>query len=307
MDSKSEIDYWQTRYNLPHIGHLSLEALEARLDDLLMNFGRQIRNGKPVLLSPRGGTRFTLLLEQTMQEFKRRKVVIAGSKIFDIPHVVDENSILLDEQLEAISQQYSGRILVKYGKKEHVQDMLDRGSFLVSPASYYDDESLNIAVKDNELERKNLVSSHGVEINVLNGDGSKGESIQPIGPIEYRSIIETNYYVWCGSDLLQSRLFTDFECDACLVVTEPKIFIEKILDAVLSVRCGWADGYQMISYYDPLEYPSKDVDPLGYKHFRYWYQSEHRLIWLPPENVDKLERIFVEVGPLHDLAEIVTV
>jgi hypothetical protein len=40
---------------------------------------------------------------------------------------------------------------VKYGKREHIHNMLERGVFQISPATSYDDPSLNAAQADDEL------------------------------------------------------------------------------------------------------------------------------------------------------------
>ncbi len=59
----------------------------------------------------------------------------------------------------------------KFGKREFISDALERGRFLIRPASYYDDPSLNPALKDKELEhyavtpnKQALVKFYGLDV-----------------------------------------------------------------------------------------------------------------------------------------------
>ena len=297
--------YWQSTYGLPQVKELSLDELITRLSDILVNFKVELNNGTPSLITPYGGRRLAYLLQQTMKEIEKRRKGLSGSVFEEKPFRLNKESVTFDRRCQKVLERYPDGVLLKYGKRKHVMDMIEKGLFRIAPASSYDNESYNSAIKDNELERVNSVSPQYVDINVVNDDGSKGEAISIIGPVEYKSVIGTDYYLWCSSDKLETRLFSDFECDTCLVVTKPDIFINKMLDAVLFACSGWINGSQMIEYVDPLVSPHKGLDALNCKHFRYWYQSEHRLFWVPPERKDRLEPIFVEIGPLHDLAEVV--
>lgn len=57
---------------------------------------------------------------------------------------------------------------------------------------------------------------------------------------------------------------------------------------------------------DPYLSDKGDLDPYICKHFRYSYQMEYRYIWRPPEDTDTLEPIFIEIGSMHDIGEMIT-
>jgi hypothetical protein len=44
------------------------------------------------------------------------------------------------------------RAIIKYGRREHMTDLVERGRLRLTPASNYDDPSLNPAIRDAELE-----------------------------------------------------------------------------------------------------------------------------------------------------------
>jgi hypothetical protein len=67
---------------------------------------------------------------------------------------------------------------------------------------------------------------------------------------------------------------------------------------------GWHATVNAVEYYDPLLVTPGEVDVLTCKHFRYAYQKEVRVAWLPPGPIQTLEPIFVELGSLSDIAEV---
>lgn len=56
-----------------------------------------------------------------------------------------------------------------------------------------------------------------------------------------------------------------------------------------------------LGYYDP--YTTPQIVPIFNKNFRYLYQNEYRFAWTVPEGERSLKEFFVELGPLHDIAE----
>ena len=59
------------------------------------------------------------------------------------------------------------------------------------------------------------------------------------------------------------------------------------------------------SLFRPPTPRSHEVDVLTWKHFRYAYQKEMRLAWLPPKPVWELAPLYITMGNLEDVAELI--
>ncbi len=193
-----------------------------------------------------------------------------------------------------------GDYLFKYGKLKYLQQTLNEKKIRISPASSYDDPSLNPAIRDEELELSICPLPSELKLKVY--DGNTGEYKGDIQPENFvyttRSI--TNYYVYCLSLSFAPRLFLDFDADACLVIRKPSEFQEMILSIFESKMQNWSGGGERVVYIDPLNWPTVDIDVFSSKHFRYAYQKEYRFIWLPPHSEHDLDNIWIEVPDIID-------
>lgn len=192
--------------------------------------------------------------------------------------------------------------IVKYGERCFMQPMLEHGRVHVSPASRYAEASLNPAMRDDELTADLDVDDFGLP----------AFAGQP-GPVAARTwrrhtvrvLLQTNYYVYCTSRRFATRLAHDFDADCCLVIHDPDAFAARLTRAVSDQLPGWTPRIARVEYFDPMWVNVREVEVLTWKHFRYAYQQEERLAWLPPEPKQDLVAIDVEVGPLTDIATLV--
>jgi hypothetical protein len=192
--------------------------------------------------------------------------------------------------------------LVKYEQKQYVGPMLEQGRIRISPASIYNDSSLNVATRDNELQAELFVSP-------LERAGFGGVP----GPLaamihERRPLIKalgTNFYVFCCSTRAMTRLAHDFRRDACMVIRDVDAFRTRLDAAVRKTLGDWRFITAKVEYYDPLAVNEIEVDVLTWKHFRHAYQEETRFAWLPPAPLHDLKPIDVELGSLTDICELV--
>jgi hypothetical protein len=110
-----------------------------------------------------------------------------------------------------------GTYFVKYGEAKHLRPALKTGRLQVRPASSYRD-SLNPAIRDNELQIEFQVVPSELKMNVF--DGKTGRLKGSLGPPIDNTITmqqKTDYYVYCVSELYDPSLFVHFkEYDACL-------------------------------------------------------------------------------------------
>ena len=106
--------------------------------------------------------------------------------------------------------------------------------------------------------------------------------------------------------MLRSRLFLDFDYDACLVIRDPQRFFNLLMPAMSERLPRWSAGGVSVTYIDPLTTPMREVNVFANKHFRFAYQREFRVVWLPPENEASLPVIDVELDSLRDCCDLVT-
>ncbi len=193
--------------------------------------------------------------------------------------------------------------LVKYEDRKYLEPMLRDGAIRLSPASRYADPSLNPAIRDDELSAE-------LDVAPLNMAGFGGLP----GSIAARSVhrnsvvkrFETNYYVFCTTTRLQTRLAHDFQRDAAMVIHDPQEFYARLERAVKHQLGDWRMISNNVEYYDPMNVNEREVDVLTWKHFRYAYQHETRAAWLPPKPRQELEALDLKLGPLHDICELVS-
>ena len=94
------------------------------------------------------------------------------------------------------------------------------------------------------------------------------------------------------------------QCDAALIIGEPDEFLNRLDAAMLESLGGWHTHLGRVMYYDPLQINPREIMPVTCKHFRFAYQDEVRIAWLPPTPVPQLEPLEVVIGNLSDIAEL---
>jgi hypothetical protein len=200
-----------------------------------------------------------------------------------------------------------GKYLFKFGKREHLTQSLEKGIIRLAPASSYSDPSLNYAIRDDELHFTLHVPPTDAWIQKVDEHTLKplGERMKPLGSVSFRHSVPTDYFVYCLSMRLDFRAFDDFEADAGLVISQPKQFIERLLRAGFSKLPDWVARVGPVDYLDPFKAKRGDVRAFFAKHFRYSYQTELRIVWVPKERQKQLTPIFLEVCPLDDIAELI--
>jgi hypothetical protein len=121
-----------------------------------------------------------------------------------------------------------------------------------------------------------------------------------------------DFNVVCLSSIYSYRMFCEFKSDSCVVIRDVDEFQNRINKAVKK----WNENsdelriakvqISPIIYFDPL-----NVEPPIYpyeihltKPFRFAYQHEYRIVLLPTK-VQPLKYFNLELGSLHDIAELV--
>jgi hypothetical protein len=258
--------------------HLTGPELEQRFRDIFVNHLVLTTDAKLGLVEiSKGGAYWIELWTHVLEEYGLRCQPLpvpdmregSASKI----GVPDPRLPLATKAAAAVKERnlQPGSYLVKYSKSCFLEPMLEYGRIRIAPASSYKDSSLNLAIRDNELEFSVNPNPREITLHIFSGKGGKYKG--PVKPLTYSMTAKskTDYYVYCLSTRLTPRLFLDFEADACIVIINPEEF-----------------------------------DPFTWKHFRYSYQGEFRLVWLPETPQTNIECVHLKIDSLKDLCFLIS-
>lgn len=200
----------------------------------------------------------------------------------------------------------TGTYLVKYGKYRYLNTVLEKGVICINPASFYNDPSLNHAIRDSELQLIVQVHPRDIKLEFLDKGSMRLKAIEARSNVAVTFRSHTDYYVYCLSSTFAPRLFYDFEADSCLLVTQPAKFVERLTENFQRKFPNWEGIDIPVIYVDPMR-PIGEPNVFFSKHFRYAYQKEYRVIWFPPSDEKALEPAFLELECLKDCCELISI
>lgn len=193
---------------------------------------------------------------------------------------------LIELSTPALDTYQIPKVLFRYSKKKYNSDLIKFGLLRVSPASSYNQIELGRAFRDNEKIMEVESAAGHFEVDDFN--------------------------VACFSSIYSYRMFCEFKSNSCVVIRDVGEFQKRFNKAVEnwnknSNKLRIAEVYTSpIIYFDPL-----NVKPPIYpyeihlaKPFRFAYQHEYRIVLLPTK-VQPLKHFDLELGSLHDIAELV--
>lgn len=296
----ARLDYRRDRF----MRHLTDEQLERRLSDIVANTTAVTPAGL-VSPGPLGEeliywmARFSEVTEEIALRYGPRAMEEGRFRPSGLPGSLDPRNLGKPTRL-ATSRQSDGPVLVKYGSAKYLRPALERGEIRVAPASTYGDASLNVAIQADEY-------GAAIEYTAQLLPPLDGPRVAMPNRLRVRATqrVETNYYVFCTANVLDLRLLFDFGGDCCIVVRDPKEFSGRLLGAMKEKLPDWIARSSDVEYFDPLQVTPAQVRLPMAKHFRYAYQREHRHVWLPPDKRDTLHPIYLKLGSLTDIAELV--
>lgn len=283
------------------------EDLAQRLKDIMNNLATLTPDGK-VGLPPIGpdGIHWMTLFTHVHDEYVSRGGYppLVSDMPFPKPTAPDLPKSVI--ALQRIDIPKAGEALIKFGKQSHMKEFFELGRVRIAGADSYSDPSLNYAIGDNELQFDRVIPGSEVTITFLDKETGIPRSANPISDVISTTILETNFYVYCMTHTLDYRLFDDFEADTCVIVREPMKFTTRLKKAFRKALPSWIEWSQEVQYIDPYLHTKTEIDLFFSKHFRFWYQQEYRFAWIPETGErDSLKPIFVELGPLDEIAEFV--
>jgi hypothetical protein len=287
--------------------YLTNEELAKRTQDVLTNMTILTAMGKISLPSPTEKSEFPWMEIWThiLEEFALRRMRLP-EKCID-PETLPNPTAPIPAKGYMESRESKSdlsRTLVKYGNKGWLANALATGEWLVSPASYYSDPSLGHARYDSELEFSMSLPMFEQTTKPVEGiENGYYYNLKDVFTLNVRAA--TDYYLVSLARGLIYRMFDDFRSDACLIIHDEVEFKRRMFSAFMAIKPGGLGECRAVDYIDPCM-PKKVADVYFVKHFRYAYQEEVRFVWTPSSPIAKLPRIVINLGPLNDICELLT-
>lgn len=175
--------------------------------------------------------------------------------------------------------------LFRYSKKQYNENLMNLGQLRITPASTYNDGTLNRARRDNELVMEVAEAGGNFETD--------------------------NFYTICFSSIYSYRNYCEFG-NSCVVINDIEEFQSRFNETIWEynkkpnkIKIAKVITSPII-YYDPfnIEIPTIADEIFLTKPFRFAYQYEFRIVVLPTKP-QPLDVFFLELGPLNDIAELV--
>lgn len=198
-------------------------------------------------------------------------------------------------------------VIVKFGQREHIETMLNNGEVRVTPSTFYSQASLSKAMHDLECERQ----FHHPAFDAVQAGRTRAKTKNGFeGLIEDGFIKETvscpDYVLWCACRDIDRRMPDDFGADAALIIRKPFIFASRFEVGLKKIWPHVKIKVGPVQYYDPCSFIHRNERPVHLKHFSFAYQREWRLCAFPNTSQMPEAAFNIELGPLSDIAEIVT-
>jgi len=294
-------DRWRLQYDSdPYLHHLDAVDLNRRLRTILKNLLFVDRGVLPHELT---SEEWQELFVHVEAEYSRRGFSLADA-------IKTANIAAAWPQMkrgEAVMAAYSGPPgqLFRFSKLKFLKPLYERGELTIFPATTYSDASLLPSQHDNELARTVLADGTKARIEHTDRAGVRHE-LKAISSIKYQMASRTNYYVWFTTTVYDARLYDDFDADACLIIHDAEIFIDRLFRSVSVALPRWVGAEKLVRYFDPLR-TFREVLASFEKDFDYAYQREFRFVWDPPAPDIKrdLPPLSVTLGPLNDVCSII--
>lgn len=301
-------EVWRHEYlRQPYLLGAADERLATRFRDIFIN-QTELSDAGLIGLLPVDQTDFVRKFTHLLEEYGARggeppQEVIQAARAPLVKYF--ENGPPIAMRIFDGYQTPSSRFLVKYGRKEFLAPMLERGRVRICPASYYNDDAHNAAVRDDEITRVFCFPTYEERLQGLTHIPVTPHQI----PIKDDDVIVAmemaDYFLLSLCDDIYYRMPTDFDADAALIIRDPDRFVQRIISAFLLARPGWEPLFGPVTYFDPYhDYSAWKVAEMS-KHFGYAYQREYRIAFRAPKvSPTPLAPEFLEIGPMSDYAEL---
>lgn len=196
-------------------------------------------------------------------------------------------------------------VVVKFGKRKHMENMLTKGELRITPSGFYSQGSLLKAMQDLETQREFHLPAFNEVLEGKSTISIKGVNGQVVDGFVKLVVECPDYMLWCACQDIDRRLPEDFGADAALIIRNVSAFVQRLSGVVRSIWPKSKIWSGAVGYYDPCSHVHLKRRPETIKHFSFAYQREWRTCIFPPEDQLPNEPVLLALGSLADIAELV--
>lgn len=200
-----------------------------------------------------------------------------------------------------------GPILVKYGKRQFLEPMFERGAMRIANAGLYNDANLLSSVRDDETSRTFFIPTWRERMENKTYLDFQGHCLDFNDDDIVLPLVFDDYFLVSLCEHIHYRMPTDFEADAAIVIRDPIRFKQRLISTFLASNPDCEPMEGSVIYYDPYRDYSKFSVPEMAKHFGYAYQKEVRIVFRPKRKpLAPLKPVFISIGPMMDYADLLS-
>tara|TARA_A100000171_G_scaffold51967_2_gene68265 strand:+ start:456 stop:1484 length:1029 start_codon:yes stop_codon:yes gene_type:complete len=197
-------------------------------------------------------------------------------------------------------------IVVKYGKRQFLEPMLQTGELRLANASLYNNAGFLDAVRDDETSRTFFIPTYNERLDGKSSIDFQGQQLEFGDDDIVFPLLFDDYYLFSLCEHIHYQMPTDFDADAAIVIRDPALFKQRLISSFLARYPDWIPMEGAVIYYDPYRDYAKFSVPHMAKHFGYAYQKEVRIAFRPRIKVTSdLEPLFLSIGPMTQYADLV--
>lgn len=199
-------------------------------------------------------------------------------------------------------------IIVKYGKRQFLEPMFQKGDLRLANAALYNDSQFLNAVRDDETSRTFFIPTYKERLAGETYCEFQGQRIEYDDDDIMLPLVFDDYYLFSLCEHIHHRMPTDFEADAAIVIRDPIRFKQRLISTFLTHFPDWEPLEGKVRYYDPYRDHTNFKVPEMAKHFGYAYQKEVRVAFRPRRKLTKpLEPLHLSIGSLSEYADLLCI
>lgn len=290
-------EFWEFRYEIyRYLSRVEKDELSRRYEDILLNLKRLNAPDRHIIpIQTFLSSWYWFRKEhQTRLEFHMRKLDLPLEPPWGLLEYVIENPPARPKHPNY------GDVLFRYGAAQHMQELVDQGRIRLAPAAFYLELEGDASRFDDERQKHSFLAGEYTHITT-----SDGREQQFRGDLR-RTVSAPNYYTLCVSTEFDPAHFADFDAEACVVITDTDAFADRIGRAAQEHLPDWNFHHCPVEYFDPHEMIKNQLfNAVMSKDFRFAYQREYRFVWMDIDGKEAKDEIFLNLGPLADVCEIV--
>jgi hypothetical protein len=303
---------WRSAYRASrYASHLGRPELNKRIRDIVLNMLRVTPDAKIGVFPVEDQTgvwweKWTHVLEEMTLRYGPFPAGFDRDVLHTepFPNFASELAAKAARKMTALGLR-PGSVLIRLGKREHMEQLIERGGLRLQPASFYSRPELNGAIRDDEMSLPMSLTLTREQLLELVSNPQDVPADAPEQRIDIEFATGADFWLYCLSRSIEPRLFVDFNAEACVVIRNPTAFADRLRRGARQATGGAVARDGRANYVDPLLPKSPKIFIPFSKPFGYTYQDEYRFCWTPKTAVPKVEPLHIEIGSIADIAELV--